>query len=337
MSGQAPASDHSLFIGVDLGGTKMSIGTLRAGHSFGEPTLTPTEHSGQEALLDSLLTGIRQAIGRADGPVRAVGLGIPSVVDFATGTVRASVNVPLQDLPLRAVLRDRLDGLPVFVDNDATCAALAESHDQHGRLDAANLVMVTVGTGVGGGIVIDGRPYRGATGAAGEVGHTILSLDLSAGAHASGGFPRAGSLESLASGLALDALARSVAEHHTDSALGLRASSGDQPVRGPDLVDAARRGDRPALDALALFGERLGVGVANLINIFDPDVLAIGGGASAAGDLLLEPAVQSAKRFVLPGVGTRTEIRIARSGPLAGVHGAALLASIESARAAGPS
>ncbi|MDE3071028.1 MAG: ROK family protein, partial [Acidobacteriota bacterium] len=136
------------------------------------------------------------------------------------------------------------------------------------------------------------------------------------------------------SGRALDALAGSLAEREPESALGRLAAAEARAVCGPDLVDAARGGDAGALAALDLFGERLGVGVANLINTFDPEVVAIGGGASSAGRLLLGPVTRSALRFVLPGVGTRCEIRIARSGPLAGVHGAALLAKIESRRTA---
>ena len=113
------------------------------------------------------------------GPARAVGVAVPSVVDFETGRVRASVNVPLADIALRDVLRERL-GMPVVVDNDATCAALAEAYDDDGALVARHLVMFTIGTGVGGGIVIDGRVYRGATGAAAELGHTIVGADLRA-------------------------------------------------------------------------------------------------------------------------------------------------------------
>jgi glucokinase len=328
------------FIGVDVGGTKIAIAAMRNG-AFGEPVLASTEVAGQEALIAQLAQGIRGAMGLVGEPVSAVGLGIPSVVEFATGSVRASVNVPLRDVPLREVLEERLEGVAVYVDNDATCAAIAEAHDEHGQLATPNLVMLTVGTGVGGGIVIDGLPYRGATGAAGELGHTIVGLDLREGASAEaahphapgapGEFPRRGSLEALSSGHALDELARLSAAANPNSALGELALKG-QEVSGRDVLNAARAGDPHALVALKLLGERLGVGVANAINTFDPDVVAIGGGVSSAGELLLDAARASARRFVLPGAGTRTEVRLARSGPQAGVHGAALLASLELAR-----
>ncbi|HLI32308.1 MAG TPA: ROK family protein [Solirubrobacteraceae bacterium] len=305
------AHQQEAFIGVDLGGTKVAVGTLIGGRIEGISE-EATDRSGQEQLIAQiarLVDGQLRSVRIAAAAVRALGIGIPSVVEFASGRVRSSVNIPLADLPLRSVLEARLASLPTYVDNDANCAALAEAHDERGELAAASLVMVTVGTGVGGGIVIDGQPYRGASGAAGELGHMIVGLDLSDRVVASPGFPRDGSLESLASGRALAALA---------SACGY----GD----GPQLVAAAQAGEQRAREALSRFGERLGVGVANVINIFDPEVVAIGGGVSSAGELLIEPLRRAASRFVLEGVGTKTQVRIARSGPLAGVRGAALMA-----------
>jgi glucokinase len=309
-------------IGVDVGGTKTSVAVLR-GESTGEPLVRPTALSSSTDLIAQIAAQVETVA--AGGTPEAVGVGIPSVVEFATGRARSSVNVPLQDVALRAVLSERL-GLPVFVDNDATVAALAEAHDEHGRLDAHSLVMFTVGTGVGGGIVIDGRSYRGATGAAGEVGHMLVAIDESIPAPSR--FPQPGSLESLAAGHVLDRLAREAALAHPDSALG-RVLAQRGAVGGPDAVRAAMDGDEVAAAAVAKLGRRLGVGVANMINIFDPQVVAIGGGVSSAGELLVGPARDVAREYVLPGVGTATEIRVARSGPQAGVRGAALLARSE--------
>jgi glucokinase len=312
----------SFVIGVDVGGTKTSVAVLR-GESTGEPLVRPTALSSSTDLIAAIVAQVETV---ADGGTpEAVGVGIPSVVEFATGRARSSVNVPLQDVALRAVLSERL-GLPVFVDNDATVAALAEAHDEHGRLDADSLVMFTVGTGVGGGIVIDGRSYRGATGAAGEVGHMLVAIDESVPAPSR--FPQPGSLESRAAGAVLVGLAREAALAHPDSALG-RVLAQRGAVGGPDAVHAAMDGDEVAAAAVAKLGRRLGVGVANMINIFDPQVVAIGGGVSSAGELLVGPARDVAREYVLPGVGTATEIRVARSGPQAGVRGAALLARSE--------
>jgi glucokinase len=257
--------------------------------------------------------------------LEAVGIGVPSIVQFDTGRVVSSVNVPLKDVPLREVLSERL-GVPVFVDNDATVAALAEAHDEKLQLVARDLVMLTVGTGIGGGLILGGRIYRGATGAAGELGHTIVGLDLAGAVPAPmGAFPQPGSLEFVASGHALDRLAAQAANVHPDSELGRLRTEG-KPVLGADAVKAAQEGDQSACRMVEIWGQRVGIGVANAINTFDPEEVVIGGGAARAGDLLLEPAKRVARGYVVPGLGERTTIRLARHGVRAGVLGAALLA-----------
>jgi glucokinase len=315
-------SERDYVIGVDVGGTKVSVASLR-GNSTSTPVVAPTERSSSEELIAQIVAAV-EAVAAGDSPA-AVGIGVPSIIDFATGLARWSVNVPLADVPLRSVLGERL-GLPVFVDNDATVAALAEAHDETGHLDAQTLVMFTVGTGVGGGIVIDGRIYRGATGAAGELGMTLVAIDERVPPATR--FPQPGSLESLAAGHVLDGLARKAAKEHPDSALGRKLEQ-TGTIGGPDVVAAAKEGDGVAIECVATLGRRLGVGVANAINTFDPHVVAIGGGVSSAGELLVGPARAVAAEYVLHGVGTATEIRVARSGPQAGVRGAALLARSE--------
>lgn len=310
------------YIGVDVGGTKIAVTTISAG-VLSPPVVEPTELGDSDALIEQLVVMIERV---RTPSVRAVGIGVPSIVEFATGRIRTSVNVPLADVPLRALLRDRL-GLPVYVDNDANCAALAEAYEGD-QLTGTQLVMITVGTGVGGGLVLNGRLFRGATGAAPELGHTTVGLDLGNGAPPLTGWPRAGSLEALASGSALDELARAAAASHPESALGrVFASAGT--VAGPDAVTAAADGDEVAIGVMTVLGQRLGVGIANVINLFDPLEVVIGGGVSSAGELLLRPAREAAARYTLPGVGTRTEIRLARHGTAAGVLGAALLAAHE--------
>jgi glucokinase len=312
-----------LFIGIDVGGTKIASATLRDG-VLSEPQLDPTRVDDQDALLAQLVTTIDEL---RDPDARAVGIGVPSVVDFETGRIRSSVNIPLEDVPLRELLTERI-GLPVYVDNDASCAALAEAFDD-GRFTCPDLVMFTIGTGVGGGSVLGGKLYRGATGAAPEMGHTIIGMDLRDGdASPDSDFPQPGSLEALASGKALDRLAVAAAEREPDSFLGRRLAA-DGEVTGHDCVDGAREGDEASRRCLRVLGERLGIGIANAINLYDPLEVVIGGGVSTAGDLLLEPARRTAFRHVLPGVGTRTQVRLARHGPRAGVLGAALIAAQE--------
>jgi glucokinase len=323
----------STVIGVDLGGTKVAAALLRDGE-LGEPIQHPTELSSSAELVEQLAAIVSEASGAAT--LQAVGVGVPSVVQFATGKVVSSANIPLQDVELRHVLGERL-GVPVFVDNDATVAALAEAHDEQLQLVSENLVMLTIGTGVGGGIVLGGRIFRGATGGAGELGHTLIGLpagDLTrpedeiplAGEH----FAQPGSLEVLASGHGLDRLARAVATAEPDSPLGLKgAAEGIDAVRGSDAVEAARAGDPLAAAAVNRWARAIGVGIANAINTFDPQEVVIGGGAAAAGELLLGPAVELAAGYVLPGLRGHANVRMARFGARAGVLGAALLARQE--------
>ena len=311
------------FIGLDVGGTKIASATLCDGE-LSESTLVETSLDDRDALIAQLVDAV-EALRHDD--VRAVGVGVPSVVDFETGRIRSSVNIPLEDVPLRELLTEKL-GLPVFVDNDASCAALAEAFED-GRFTCPDLVMFTIGTGVGGGTVLGGSLYRGATGAAPEIGHQIIGMDLLDGDESpESDFPQPGSLEALASGRALDRLALDAARRDPSSFLGKRLAA-DGEVTGHDAVDGAKEGDEAARRCVRILGERLGIGIANAINLYDPLEVVIGGGVSNAGDLLLEPAERIAFRHVLPGVGTRTKIRLARHGPRAGVLGAALIAAQE--------
>ena len=317
------------FIGIDVGGTKIAAATLRGGE-LSPSSLRPTEQGSQDALVEQLVAVVQETRGP---DARAVGIGVPSLVEFATGRIRSSVNIPLRDLPLRALLSERI-GLPVYVENDASCAALAEAFDD-GRIICPHLVLLAVGTGVGGGLVLNGRLYRGATGAAAEVGHTLVGLDLEHGVPGEPDpFPQRGSLEVLAAGRALDRLAYDAAREVPDSHLG-RTLAERGHVDGHDVVRGGMEGDPASVDCLRVLGERLGIGIANAINTFDPLEVVIGGGVSVAGDLLLEPARRSAFAHVVPGAGTATSIRMARHGPRAGVLGAALLAAQEHAEAAG--
>ncbi|HSD80114.1 MAG TPA: ROK family protein, partial [Solirubrobacteraceae bacterium] len=241
-------------IGVDVGGTKISVATLEDG-VLSDPIVRHTETASSGALVEQLVAAVRAA-----GPADAVGLGVPSTVEFATGTARHSVNVPLEGVPLRRLLGERL-GIPAYVDNDANVAALAEAYDDDLRPLAGVLVMITVGTGIGGGAALNGRVFRGATGAAPELGHIIVAADLADGApEPAPRAPQPWSLEAMASGRALDRLGR-------------ERGFAD----GTAVVDAAQRRDERALDCLRIIGERLGIGIANVVNLFDPDLVVVGG------------------------------------------------------------
>jgi glucokinase len=238
----------------------------------------------------------------------------------------ASVNIPLKGVELRQELGNRL-GLPVYVDNDGNCAALAEAYlAEDGPVN--NLVMYTLGTGVGGGVVINRRVFRGATGLGAELGHVVIQAD---GPECPGNCPNRGCMEALCSGLALERDATALGGASPASRLGEIVKEKGR-VTGRDTVAAAHDGDPDALKLLERFGTWLGVGISNAINIFEPEWVVIGGGLSAASDFYFDRAVKEARSRALPASLPGVHIAMARGGPAAGVIGAALLASQEYAR-----
>ena len=233
-----------------------------------------------------------------------------------------AVNLDIADLPIRDPLSRGL-GLPIFVDNDANVAALAE-HRFGAARGARNAVMLTVGTGIGGGLIIDGRLYRGSTGAGAELGHTVIDAD---GPRCQGNCPNRGCVEALASGTAIAREGLAAAKDAPDSALGRALARGDV-LDGRRVTDAALAGDQTAREVLALIGRRLGVALSSLANVFEPDVIVIGGGASRAGDLLLDPARAELWDRALPPMN-RTPVAAAELGADAGLIGAATMAMVE--------
>ncbi len=318
------AASRPVVVGVDVGGTKVAAAVVDGGEVV-ERVERPTEIASTEALLDEIAATARAAAAQAGVELHALGAGIPSQIDAASGTALDSVNVPLTGVPVRDELGKRL-GVPVFVDNDANCAALAEAQlvpDPPAR----ELVMLTLGTGVGGGIVIDGRIFRGATGLGAELGHIVVD-GCEATPAEPGAFPRPGSLEWHCSGRGLEREATRCAEQHADSELG-RCLAERGRVSGRDAVAAARAGDARALELMAGYGRWLGTGIATVVNIFEPKRVVIGGGLSTAAELFLDAAVAEAARWALPALWERTTVGLARGGADAGVIGAAVLATHE--------
>lgn len=308
-------------IGVDLGGTKMLVGVLSDGT---EPLYEQREAStGQteDELVELLVREIEEA-REARPDVAAVGLGIPATIDHDRGVAVAAVNLPLADLPIREIVSERV-GLPVFVDNDANVAALAEYLFGAAR-GMPHTVMLTVGTGIGGGLVLDGEVYRGSTGAGAELGHVVIQAD---GPPCQGNCPNHGCVEALASGTALGREGRAAAESAPDSALGKALAEGKE-IDGRAVTEAALAGDERAVGVFDLIGSRLGVACASLANIFQPNAIVVGGGVIAAGDLLLEPARREVRRRALNPMN-RTPVLEATLGNDAGMIGAAAMARKE--------
>jgi glucokinase len=293
------AVEHKV-IGVDVGGTKILAGVVGRDGTVAVHREHPTPVASETELLDGLEAAVRELL---DDSVAAVGFGIPSQIDQRTGVALASVNIPLAGVAFRDEMSSRL-GLPVGMDNDANAAAIAEWAAGAGR-GTTDMVMLTLGTGVGGGLILAGRPYRGWFGAGAEIGHMVIVHDgVRCGC---GGY---GHLESYVSGKAADELARETFGPAADA---------------HRLVRLAREGDERATALLTGIGEKLGSGIASLVNIFNPELVVIGGGFAAAGDFLLSPAQTIADREVI--VSIRESYRVVRAelGTSAGLIGAAMV------------
>jgi glucokinase len=256
----------------------------------------------------------------SEADVRAVGFGIPALIDRDRGVAVSAVHLPISELAFADVMAERL-GLPVVVDNDANAAMLVE-HRFGAAKGALNAAMLTIGTGIGGGLIIDGRLFRGARGTGAELGHMVIELD---GPPCTGGCPNHGCLETMASGNALGREGLRVAQSAPDTRLG-RALAEGREITGSLVTELAHDGDPAARDVVALIGMNLGVGLANIVNIFNPEVIVIGGGAIAAGELLLEPARQVMVERALPAAADGVRVVPARFGAESGMLGAATMA-----------
>src|SRR4051794_1106447 len=268
-------------IGLDAGGTKLLAGVIdEAGSVLFRALRTWPREASREDVLLRFATAVTEA-RLAVGDVTAIGVGLPATMD-----VRSGVPVGCRHLPIAGFgFRDWLaaeTGLPVHVDNDATLALLAEARSGAAR-GATDAVLLTIGTGIGGGIMSDGRLVRGARGAAGEPGHMSIDAD---GPECPGDCPGRGCLEAFVSGPALAQMGLEYAAMAPDYNLG-RMLADRGGLTGADVVHAARAGDPGAFEALQRVGTKLGVGLANLLNLLDPELVVIGGGlGSDAGDLL---------------------------------------------------
>jgi glucokinase len=289
-------------IGVDVGGTKILAGVVdRQGQ-----VARRVEHPTPVASQDELLAGLDAAVeSLRDDSVAALGFGLPSTIDQRTGRAVSSVHIPLADLDFRDRMADRF-GLPVAIDNDGNAAAIAEWRLGAGR-GTSHMVLLTLGTGIGGGLILDGRPYRGSIGAGAELGHMVLDYG---GVPCGGACTGLGHFEALAAGPAAD----EAAERRFGPGHNAR-----------DLVAAARDGDAGATEDLAEIGRRLGAGIATIVNVFNPELVVLGGGFAEARDLLLAPAREILERDGLRPARDLVRIEWAELGPEAGMVGAGLV------------
>jgi glucokinase len=309
-------------IGVDIGGTKLLAGAIDTGGTVSHRTNRPVLGLDQEELLgivEDAVEHIRTGVGQ----IEAVGFGIPCTFDRRTGVAVQAVHLPLHDLPFAQVMSERLS-VPVTADNDANCAALAEARAGAAR-GCSDVVMLTLGTGIGSGLVLGGRLYRGWMGGGAELGHMVVDID---GRPCHGNCPNRGCLETVASGSALIRDVSLAVSRQPDTELG-RALENGRELTGPLIDELARAGDPVALEALQRMGRNLGVGIANIVNIFNPQVVVVGGGVIGAGELLLAPAREVVRERALAPARDEVRIEAASFGPEAGMVGAAIMAAEE--------
>ncbi len=302
-------------VGVDVGGTKIAAGVVSPQGEILNEVRQPTVNV-QERLLKSIADAITEV--KQSYEVDGVCLAVPGFIMARENKVLSAANLEaIEDIPLKEELGGRT-GLPVTVENDANAAAWGEFRFGVGK-DVDDLVFVALGTGVGGGVISHGVLLRGARGTGGELGHITVQP---AGPRC--GCGNRGCLEALASGTAIERRAQEVAQERPDSALGRLAM--ERTLFGEDVLDLARKGDEVSLEVLREAGTWLGIGLATFVNIFDPEVIAVGGGVSEAGDLVLEPARRELRLRSHSPSRDLVQIRNATLGAESGILGAAALA-----------
>ena len=286
-------------IGLDLGGTKILAGVVdRDGH-VEQRREHPTPTTSQDELLAGLDVAVEELL---TDEIVALGFGLPSPIDQRSGRALQSVNIPLKDMDFRGRMEERFS-LPVGIENDANAATYAEFRFGAAR-DVDTMVMLTLGTGCGGGAVIDGKLYRGWA----EFGHIVIEYD---GLPCQGTCTGRGHLEAYVTGVAAGNLA---------------AAEFGPAVDAHRLVRLANEGEPRAVEILDGIGRRLGAGIGSLVNIFNPELIVIGGGFAAAGDFVLDPAREILRREALARAGYRVPIVRAELGTAAGLIGAGLVA-----------
>ncbi len=310
-------------IGVDVGGTKILAGLVGEDGRPSDTVRRPTPKGDPAAALDVVADLVAELVRGADGPVTALGLDVPGPCDATGSTVFFAPNLGWSDVPVRAMLEDKV-GMPVRVENDGNAAAWGEFRHGAGA-DLDEQVMVTVGTGIGGGIVLDGRLLRGTHGAAAEIGHMNVVVN-----GRPCGCGRNGCWEQYASGSALVRKARQLAsERRAEAAILLELGDGTpEGISGPDVTAAAQAGCPVATDAFAAIGTWLGRGLADLVAVLDPAAFVLGGGVCEAGDLLLDSTRATLAAKVSGGQQQRPlpQVRLATLGNQAGLIGVADLA-----------
>lgn len=313
---------------IDLGGTSVKLAFLNMNGEMLDHWSIPTDRSSKGKnivpdIADSILEKLQMKQETKDR-LLGIGLGAPGPIDYSTGRIYKTVNLGWEDdYPLRQEL-EKETGLPVVIENDANCAALGEMWKGAGN-GASNLVCVTLGTGVGGGVIANGDIVRGAKGAAGEIGH--MTVEIERGFLCNCG--RKGCLETVASATGIVRLAKTELERAKDGSILKEKFNANQDITAKDVFDAADHGDELAkriVDRVAFY---LGLTFAHLGNSLNPDYIVVGGGVSNAGNTLMDPVRKYFRQYAFSPVGESTKIELASLGNHAGVIGAGWLVKKE--------
>ena len=303
-----------MYIGIDIGGMSIKAGVVNENGDILAKYAVPTPKNDNEAFLSAMLEGINKAIEEAGiqkTEIKAIGIGNPGVVDRDRGILLEATNIGFSDISAREFLQKEFGDIPVLVENDANCAALGEFYKAE---STKNFIFITLGTGVGGGIIINGRLYLGTNGAAGELGHIVT--------HTNGrqcGCGRKGCWETYAS---VTGLIETTKEHRDE----IKTLSPDEEISGRTVFELARKGDKDAERIRDMWIEEIAIGVVDMVNIFQPDQIIIGGAISKEGDTILLPIIDYVNKNAFCSERlTKPKIEISKIGGDAGIIGAALI------------
>lgn len=311
-----------VYVGIDLGGTNIAVGLVdEAGkilHKDSVPTLLERGYEPIAKDMANLSLKVIKDAGYSVDDVKAIGVGVPGITDPKTGVVVFCTNLRWHNVPLRDIIQSIIDK-PVFIDNDATVAGLAESVAGISA-GKANSVFLTLGTGVGGGVVINNKIYSGSHGVGSELGHMTVQCE---------GLPctcgSVGCWEQYSSATALIRQGRAAAEKNPDCLIATAVGGDLSKIEARTVIDAAREGDAVAVEVYDRYIYYLAIGIVAIINAFDPEIIALGGGVSKAGDFLLEPLRKKVSEYVFYKDLPYASIEIATLGSDAGIIGAAML------------
>ncbi len=308
-------------IGVDVGGTNVKIALVdKTGSIVYSDTVPTRAEMGYEYTISNIITAIRNVMKESKitkDSIEGIGFGFPGQIDCDNGIVRLAPNIPgWVNIPIADIISKEFS-IPVKVDNDVRCAALAELNYGAGK-GAKNLVCITVGTGIGSGLIVNGKLVRGASNAAGEIGHIKLQMENGPLC----GCGDYGCLEAFASGPAIVAMAEEYIKGGKSTKYRELAKTEITPYV---VAEAAKQGDVVAKKIFEIMGNYIGIGLASVVNLLNPEKIVIGGGVADAGDLLFNPIKETLKKRTMPIQGSAVKVVHAELGNTAGVIGASLL------------